>query len=86
MRQRPKVEPASQGIYPWIARFLSMQPVKLVDQNTKDVMERCRFVPVARRGTGRATTHPLVVANQLRTCTLEKGRSLRSIHQRPTAF
>lgn len=63
-----------------------MQLVKLVDQNTKGVMEHCRFVSDARKRTGRATMRPLVVADQSRIYILENSKHLRSIHRHQTEF
>lgn len=85
MLLRPKAASKVQDSSPWIVRFLSLQPVKLVDQNTKDVTEHNRFAIVARKGIGRAIMHLLVVADQLRICIPEK-RSLSSIQRRQTAF
>ena len=71
MRHRPKVASAVQDTYPWIARFLSVQLVKPVDQDIKDVMEHCRSASVARGETGHAAMHLLVGAGRLRIYILE---------------
>ena len=71
MRNRPKVGSAVQDTSPWIARFLLMQLVKLVDRNTKDVTEDCRSASVARGETGHAAMHPLVGAGLSRIYILE---------------
>ena len=80
MRPRPKAACRIHDSSPWIARFLSLPLVTPADQNTKDVMERYRSASVARRGTGHAAMHPLVVADRLRICILQKQKSLRSGH------
>lgn len=85
MRPRPKAACRIQDSSPWIARFLSLPLVTPADQNTKDVMERYRSASVARRGTGHAAMHPLVVADRSRICILKKQNPLRSRNLRQVA-